>query len=109
MDKVELTCGVCGETNLRNPKPEPQSAREAKAVYFICASCNAKNLRDGTIQGRKPSGISQEPAKKNDSDAGLLVWGIIGGFLAILVSAFGRVKSQPKQETPEPKPWEYPV
>ena len=50
MPKVKLNCSACGHEVERAEKPKPKTLKETKQVYFICPSCGAANLRDGTAR-----------------------------------------------------------
>jgi NAD-dependent SIR2 family protein deacetylase len=72
MEKVKLTCKACNKETERKPKEEPKTPKEKKQIYFICPSCGAKNLRDGTAIYKKdpkePAGPPQEPERKPTDD-----------------------------------------
>ncbi len=60
MEKGKIKCGDCGKINERVLKPKPRNGREAKLIYFLCDYCGAKNLRDGTISGKKVNKVPKE-------------------------------------------------
>jgi NAD-dependent SIR2 family protein deacetylase len=62
MEKIKLTCKACGKETERKPKPEPKNAKEARQILFICRSCGARNLRNGTaIYLKEPKEKQQLP------------------------------------------------
>ena len=67
MSKVKLTCKACGAQVEREAKPKPKNAREGRQVYFLCPSCRAVNLRDGTARLRKPQEKSQVKSQETPS------------------------------------------
>jgi predicted RNA-binding Zn-ribbon protein involved in translation (DUF1610 family) len=50
MPKIKLTCAACGHEVERIKKNDPKKPKEFKQVYFLCPSCGAANLRDGSAR-----------------------------------------------------------
>lgn len=67
MEEVILGCKACGAETVRQLRPEPKDAREAKQILFHCESCGAVNLRDGTLRTKRVL-VKSDSGEEKDGD-----------------------------------------